>query len=86
VANHIIDKEGLAKQLEIVANDILRATLAMQRLGIQEADEISHVMSHAIVGLMWAHALAFDAVPPWGPDEYTDKLPEMSRDKRRSTN
>jgi hypothetical protein len=78
-----IDTEAVATQLKIVADNIVRASLA-----IEEQDTIPAIlqsMLDAIAGLMVVHALLFDEVPPWGPEEMRSELQQMLREKH-STN
>jgi hypothetical protein len=61
--------------------------IAVQELNTEKAEEIAVIFGDCIyAGLMMVYALAFDDVPPWGPDEYRDNLREGLRQKRRSTN
>lgn len=78
-----IDKEEVATQLREVADNILRASLA-----IEEQDTIEatlQAMIDAIAGLMVVHSLLFDEVPPWGPESLRSTLQQMLREGR-STN
>lgn len=72
-------KEAVEAQLKLVADNIVRGAMA-----IEEKATIAvtlQAMIDAIAGLMIAHAMLFDEVPPWGPEEMRSGIARMLREQ-----
>lgn len=86
MANHTFEKEGVAMQLKIIADDVMYASLAIDGKDPTKMDAILRRMIKAYEGLLALHALIFDEVPPWAPENERKILQQMLDEKRRNTN